>query len=259
MRRFEGKAAIVTGGANGIGLACVRRLLSEGASVTVVDRNAAAWPVAMEVLGDWIGAVAFAEADVTREDEVEQAVVSATKAFGPVSVLVNNAGGTVTERFSDTTLSNWQRDIELNLTSQYIVAAAVLRGMAETGGTIVNVSSVNAVSALGNPAYSAAKSGVIALTRSLAIEYARNGIRVNAVAPGSVLTGAWDFRTVEHPELLEKLLRWYPGGYIGVPDDVAAAVAFLAAPESRYVNGATLVVDGGLTAGSHLMIDDIIG
>jgi NAD(P)-dependent dehydrogenase (short-subunit alcohol dehydrogenase family) len=252
MGRFEGKVAVVTGGANGIGLACAKRLASEGARVAIFDKNE------QDPLDDRSDAIVFDVVDVTDEQQVIAAVHKVHDYFGPIDILVNNAGGTVTESFASTDLVSWKRDLELNLTSQYLVAAVVLRTMQDTGGAIVNVASVNAIMALGNPAYSAAKAGVVAMTRGLATEYAKYGVRVNAVAPGSVRTDAWDFRIKEHPELFEKLLRWYPGGYIGVPDDIAAAVAFLAASESRYVNGETLVVDGGLTVGNHLMIDEMI-
>ncbi|MEZ5863847.1 MAG: SDR family oxidoreductase [Geminicoccaceae bacterium] len=130
--------------------------------------------------------------------------------------------------------------------------------MAERGrGAIVSVASVNALSALANPAYSAAKAGLLALTRQIAVEYGPRGIRANAVSPGTIHTDhpSWQARVARDPDVFEKLARWYPVGRVGRPDDIAAAIAYLAADEASFVNGTNLVVDGGLLAGSAQMIE----
>jgi NAD(P)-dependent dehydrogenase (short-subunit alcohol dehydrogenase family) len=131
--------------------------------------------------------------------------------------------------------------------------------LAERKGAIVNVGSVNALLALGNPAYSAAKAGLINLTKALATEYGRRGIRANMVSPGTIRTESpsWQKRLARDPQVFEKLARWYPVGRVGEPSDIAAAIAFLASDEAAFVNGANLVVDGGLTAGNAPMIEEL--
>jgi NAD(P)-dependent dehydrogenase (short-subunit alcohol dehydrogenase family) len=137
---------------------------------------------------------------------------------------------------------------------------AVLPGMVERGrGVIVSVASVNGLMCFGNPAYSAAKAGLLNLTQSIAVEYGPKGVRANAVSPGSVRTEnrSWTSRLERDPQLFEKLARWYPVGRVGKPEDIAAAIAFLAADEAAFVNGANLVVDGGLTAGMGPMAREL--
>jgi NAD(P)-dependent dehydrogenase (short-subunit alcohol dehydrogenase family) len=146
------------------------------------------------------------------------------------------------------------------LTAHFVLTRLVLSGMvAQGGGVITNVSSVNAIQALGNPAYSAAKAGLISFTQTLAIGYGPKGIRSNAVLPGTVETPVWRHRVEARPEVLELVKSWYPQGRVGQPEDIAAAVAFLSADEAGFVNGTSLTVDGGLTAGNFRMIQDIIG
>jgi NAD(P)-dependent dehydrogenase (short-subunit alcohol dehydrogenase family) len=127
-------------------------------------------------------------------------------------------------------------------------------------GAVVNVGSVNGLLALGNPAYSAAKAGLLSFTQSLATEYGPKGIRANMVSPGTIQTGSpsWQKRLARDPDVFEKLARWYPVGRVGKPTDIAAAIAFLASDEAAFVNGANLVVDGGLTAGLAPMIEELI-
>ena len=126
-------------------------------------------------------------------------------------------------------------------------------------GVVINISSVNGIQALGCPAYSAAKAGLISFTQNVATEYGPKGIRCNAVLPGTVETPVWKHRVEARPDVFEKVKSWYPVGRVGRPEDIAAAVAFLSADEAGFVNGASLAVDGGLTAGSFKMIKDMIG
>lgn len=259
MNRFSKTVAVVTGGLNGIGLATVKRLSAEGAVVIILDRDEAGWERICNE--DWVksGSPVFYRADLMSEGEIADAMDRAAVRHGVFDVLVNNVGGTTTETFAATSLDLWRADLDLNLTSHLMVIKKALPFLQKSeNGTIVNVSSINAVMSFGNPAYSAAKAGLLALTRSLAIEFAPQGIRVNAVLPGTVRTEAWDFRIAQDAEIFRRLRSWYPGNYIGVPEDIAAAIAFLAAPEARYVNGASLIVDGGVTAGTHKMIADIV-
>lgn len=258
--RFEEKIALITGGGSGIGLATVKRLLSEGAKVAVLNRDKSAWDRIKNMVDPTGKRALFFKVDVTRQDEITQVIREVKETFGHIDILINNAGAPKAESFEDTDIENWQQDLELNLTSYYRMVKSLLPHLYERGeGVIVNVSSINALMSFGNPAYSAAKAGILALTRSLAIEYAGEGLRVNSVLPGSVQTEAWDFRIAKRPEAFEKVCSWYPAGAVGKPEEIAAAICFLASSDASFINGVALVVDGGVTAGNHKMIADIIG
>jgi NAD(P)-dependent dehydrogenase (short-subunit alcohol dehydrogenase family) len=199
-------------------------------------------------------------ADVTDEAAVQIALEASLETFGRIDVLVNNAARTAKGNLAQTTPADWACEIEGTLSSAFLVSRAVLPQMVERGqGAIVNVGSVNGLLALGNPAYSAAKAGLINLTQALATEYGPKGIRANLVSPGTVRTEhpTWQARLARDPEVFEKLARWYPVGRVGEPTDIAAAIAFLASDDAAFVNGANLVVDGGLTAGLAPMIAEL--
>ena len=261
MTRFEGKAALVTGGGGGIGSAIALRLAEEGAAVGVLDRRGdAATDVAARVEAAGGRALALT-AEITDPDSVGAALAQMTDAIGAPDALVNNAAWALKGDMESTDLADWRAELEINLDGQFVCAKAVLPGMVERGaGAIVNIGSVNGLVALGNPAYSAAKAGLLSFTRSLAIEYGPKGIRANMVSPGTVETGieTWKLRRQKNPQIFEQLARWYPVGRVGQPEDIAAAVAFVAADEAGFVNGANLVVDGGLTAGLPVMIEELI-
>jgi NAD(P)-dependent dehydrogenase (short-subunit alcohol dehydrogenase family) len=242
MGSFEGRPAIVTGGASGIGRATALRLARDGAAVAVLDRNGdGARAVAAE-----IGGHAF-EVDVRDAAAVSSAVEAAVSALGGIAILVNNAGvgdlrplHTVDDRL-------WHRIVDVNLTGTYHAMAAVIPAMLAGGrGVIVNNASVSGLSPTrGEAAYSAAKAGVIALTASGALEYGPT-IRVNCVAPGFIrtpLTAVWD----EHPEAFAPIGEAIPLGRIGEADEVAEVIAFLCSDAAAYVTGHTLLVDGGLS------------
>ena len=261
MTRFEGKAALVTGGGGGIGSAIALRLAEEGGAIGVLDRKPdAAAAVAARV--DAAGGRALAlVAEITDPDSVAAALAQMTAAIGAPDVLVNNAAWAVKGDLESTELADWQAELEVDLNGQFVCAKAVLPGMIARGdGAIVNIGSVNGLMALGNPAYSAAKAGLLSLTQSFAIEYGPRGIRTNMVSPGTVETDIenWRIRRQKNPKIFEQLARWYPVGRVGQPEDIAAAVAFVAADEAGFVNGANLVVDGGLTAGLPVMIEELI-
>jgi NAD(P)-dependent dehydrogenase (short-subunit alcohol dehydrogenase family) len=252
MTRFIARTVLVTGGGRGIGRATALRLAREGGAVAVMDLDlAAAHSVVREIAALGRTGVAL-QGDVTLEAHCARAVEQAEKALGPLHVLVNNAAVTTRSTLAATEPADWDREFAVTLRGAGLMARAALAGMALRGkGAIVSVASVNGLLALGNPAYSAAKAGLLNLTRSIAVEYGAKGIRANAVSPGSVRTEhpAWQERLERDPAIFEKLARWYPVGRVGTPDDIAAAIAFLAADEAAFVNGANLVVDGGLTAG----------
>ncbi len=256
--RFDGRVALVTGGAAGIGRATVRRFAAEGARVVLLDTNSTA---AARTAGEAGPGVLVHIGDATSEADVNAAVGHAQAAFGALHVLVNNVGYTVASRFEDCEPAAWDRELARTLRSAFLCCRAALELLCAGGGAIVNVGSVNGRMYFGNPAYSAAKAGLRSLTQSLAVEYGPRGVRTNMVSPGSVRTEAetWRRRAEREPEIFEKLARWYPVGRVGAPDDIAAAIAFLASDEAAFVNGADLVVDGGLTAGMGVMAQELAG
>jgi meso-butanediol dehydrogenase / (S,S)-butanediol dehydrogenase / diacetyl reductase len=258
--RFEGKVALITGAGRGIGRATAERLAHEGAALAILDRDEAAAEGAAAALAQ-AGASALAlAADITDQAALEAAVERAQGRFERIDVLVNNAARALKGNLEQTTPEDWASELAGTLTGAFLMTRLVLPGMAERGhGAIVNVGSVNGLLALGNPGYSAAKAGLLNFTKALAIEYGPRGIRANMVSPGTIRTESpsWQKRLARDPEVFEKLARWYPVGRVGRPEDVAAAIAFLAADEAAFVNGANLVVDGGLTAGNGPMIAEL--
>src|SRR5262245_51368683 len=251
--QFAGKTVAITGAAGGIGQWLCRFFGEQDARIAALDRNNKVVDLVDTLGKERIEAVA-AVADISSPE----AVKSAFETFGDVHVLINNAGISSRPTLAVTGPSDWQNDIASNLNGAYACAHAVLPQMiARRSGSIVNVSSVNALLALGDPAYSAAKAGMIAMTRSLALEYGRYGIRANCVLPGTVRTPIWDQRKAKDPNVLKVLERWYPLGRIVEPDEVARVIAFLASDAASAVTGAAIPVDCGLTAGNIVMAREL--
>ncbi len=260
--RFQGRTAIVTGGGAGIGHATALRLSAEGAAVVVTDLDAVATERTVAAIAAAGGQAVGSIGSVTDPAAVDAVVALAVAAFGVVDVLVNNAAFTAAATLADCAPADWDREFDVTLRGAWLFARAVLPAMtAQRRGAIVNIGSVNALLYLGNPAYSAAKAGLLSLTRALATEAGPQGVRTNMVSPGSVETGnaTWVERRRRDPDIFGTLARWYPVGRVGRPEDIAAAVAFLAADEAGFVNGANLVVDGGLTAGMGVMAQELNG
>ncbi len=242
-------SAIVTGGTDGIGLAIAGRLLDAGHSVVITGRDPGKGDAAAGQLAGR-GPVEFVAADAASVDACHDVVAAATAAFGAVSVLVNNAGTWDSRPIVEVDEANWDRTFDVNVKGAFFTTQAVVPAMRERGGgAIVNVASIAGLQGFaGHSVYSATKGAMIALTRSLAVDLAPDGIRVNAVAPGNVET-AFNEHLMRKDGYRDSLLARTPLNRNGTPDDIAGAVAFLASSDAAWTCGEVLVVDGGWIAG----------
>jgi 2-hydroxycyclohexanecarboxyl-CoA dehydrogenase len=252
MTRFDGKSAIITGGAGGIGSATCRRFAVEGARVAVFDRDeAGAQKVAREIEAAGGKAQAFA-CDISDRQSVDAAVAASESALGPVAILVNNAGFDIFKPFLETEPSEWERLIAINLRGPLHMHHAVLPGMVERKyGRVVNVASDAArVGSTGEAVYAACKSAMLGFSKTLAREHARHGITLNVVCPGPTSTNLFaDFlKGAGNPDkLMEAFRRSIPLGRIGAPDDLPGTIAFFASDDAAYVTGQVISVSGGLS------------
>jgi NAD(P)-dependent dehydrogenase (short-subunit alcohol dehydrogenase family) len=249
--RIEGKVAVVTGGCSGIGLATVRRFAAEGASVVIGDIDDAEGPrIAQEVGGAWV------HCDVTNAQQVETLFQTAKDTFGSVDIAFNNAGINPPEDGSilDTDLATWRKVQEVNLTSVYLCCKAALPYMLEQKkGSIINMASFVAVmgAATSQLSYTASKGGVLSMSRELGVQFARQGVRVNALCPGPVNTPLLQELFASDPERAARRLVHIPLGRFAEPDEIASAVLFLASDESSFITASQFMVDGGI-AGAYV-------
>jgi NAD(P)-dependent dehydrogenase (short-subunit alcohol dehydrogenase family) len=254
---LAGKTVAITGADGGIGQALCRYFGAEGAKIAAIDRRPSVEGFAEGLRSDGFTAE-FAVLDIGDAEAVARSFAALAGKLGGIDVLINNAGFSNHPTFAKTDPAGWRDDVNGNLNGAYNCAHAVLPGMIEKrSGAIVNVGSVNGLAALGDPAYSAAKAGMISMTRSLALEYGRFGIRVNIVLPGTVRTPLWNERAAKDPNVLSTLARWYPLARIVEPIDVARAIGFLASDNAAAITGAVLPVDCGLSAGNIVMAREL--
>jgi NAD(P)-dependent dehydrogenase (short-subunit alcohol dehydrogenase family) len=240
--------AFVTGAGGDIGGAIADLLAARGWGVICADIDAPRAEARAEAVRSAGGTAAALRLDVTDEASVN-AAAEAALALGDVRALVNNAGRAFAPSMRDTDYANWRRDMALNLDGAFLCIRAFQDHLLASGGSIVNMGSVNGIGMYGHPAYSAAKAGLMHLTRCLAVEFGPRGLRVNAVAPGTVRTQAWDERVAANPHVFDELNAFYPLRKVATPADVAAAVAFLVSDEASHITGVVLPVDGGISAG----------
>jgi NAD(P)-dependent dehydrogenase (short-subunit alcohol dehydrogenase family) len=255
MKRLEGKAAIITGGASGIGRATARLFADEGAHVAILDRNGAAAHQAAAEVGETRGAALAWEVDLSDGAAAEAAVQEVGRQLGRLDVLVNNAATYLLRSFDEIRREEWQQVLDTNLTAYFLCArSAALEMRKQGGGSIVNICSVHRmISEPNSGAYAASKGAVAQLTRNLAIEFAAHNIVVNSVSPGFIRTPMSMVDGVDETSTPRFMSYYMNSGRIplrraGLPEEIAAAVLFLASRECGYLTGADLVVDGGLTA-----------
>ena len=252
--RLDGKVALVTGAAMGIGASIAERFMEAGAAVVVFDIKAEPALQVAQGLSRRGRALAI-HGDVAREEDVQNTVARTVQEFGALDVLVNNAGIAPPAPVVDLTSAEWDRQLGVNLKGVFLFSKYAIPHLRGRGGAIVNISSVHAfTSYAGYAAYDASKAGLLALTRTLAVEHGADGIRVNAICPGYIKTPMTDewLASQPNPELaLQQVLALHPLGRMGTPHDVAEAALFLASDAASFISGTCLVVDGALTAAGH--------
>ncbi|MGV9710265.1 3-oxoacyl-ACP reductase [Gordonia sp. NPDC003424] len=247
-QRLAGRVAVITGGGSGIGLASARRMRAEGATVVIGDLD----PDAGKRAADEVGGL-FVAVDVADREQVDDLFDTAADRFGAVDIAFNNAGISPPEDdlIETTDLDAWDRVQTVNLTSVYFSCRAALRHMTERGrGSIINTASFVAVmgSATSQISYTASKGGVLAMSRELGVQYARQGIRVNALCPGPVNTPLLTELFAKDPERAARRLVHVPVGRFAEPEELAAAVAFLASDDASFITASTFLVDGGISS-----------
>ncbi|MBY8996687.1 MAG: SDR family oxidoreductase [Candidatus Thorarchaeota archaeon] len=251
LKRLDGKVVLITGVAAGIGRATANLFAKEGARIVGADIDEEGGKSIAEKIQAFGGSMTFVKTDVSYEPDIK-ALFEATSELGGVDILFNNAGIEVAKGLLETTEEDWDRNVNVNLKSVFFCCKYAVQQMKEKGkGVIINNSSVAGLVGSFSPAYSAAKGGIIALTKALATDFGQHNIRVNCICPGAIETPMLE-RVIEEQgnpsDVRARRLKNYPLGRFGYPDEVAQTALFLASEESTFVTGATIVVDGGFTA-----------
>ena len=249
--RLDGKTVLISGAGGGIGQSLVQVFREAGASVIGADHDARM----LDGL-DLKGQILFDQADARA---TRAAIVSYLAEHGTPDAVVSNAGFTRAEHLGQLDDDLWASELGINLNGAYAMTDPIVAAMAERGrGSLVFISSVNALAHFGNPAYSAAKAGLIAYAKAIAVERGGQGVRANVICPGSVRTPAWDHRLAADPTLLDNVLPHYPLGRMVLPIEVANAALFYSSDAASGITGTVLPVDAGLTAGNLRFVDDVL-
>lgn len=247
MRGLEGKRAVVTGAGSGIGRATAMRLASEGTAVAAVDIVGEAATETVGMVDDAGGKAIAIRCDVTKPDQVEAAMAETVAKLGGIDILVNSVARIVRKKLLEIEVDEWYQSLDASLNSYFLCMRFAAPEMVRAGGgKIVNVCSITAHVGYGAPSYTAAKGAILALTRQLAGELAPHRINVNSVSPGVIETGI-NRDTLANAEIRDRTIALTPWGRLGQPEDIAAAMSFLASEDADYITGADLIVDGAMS------------
>lgn len=257
---LKGKTVVITGSGRSIGREMAIRIAAEGASVALLEINKENLEEVRSTIAAAGGDVRAYEIDLGSEPQIIETISKVEKDFGKIDCLINNAMVHEAEDLLNTTLEVWNKSIQITLTAAFLCIRQVLPEMIKRkNGSIINIGTVNAKAMIGSDSYSAAKAGVHALTRTVAVRYGVDGIRCNTIVPGTIATAAWQERVDRNPNVFEDLKPWYPLGRVGTPKDIADAAIFLISEDSQWISGSELVVDGGLLAGYAPMFRTVEG
>ena len=257
---LKGKTVVITGSGRSIGREMAIRIAAEGASVALLEINRENLEEVRSTIAAAGGDVRAYEIDLGSESQIIETILKVEKDFGKIDCLINNAMVHEAEDLLNTTLEVWNKSIQITLTAAFLCIRQVLPAMIKRkNGSIINIGTVNARAMIGSDSYSAAKAGVHALTRTVAVRYGVDGIRCNTIVPGTIATAAWQERVDRNPNVFEDLKPWYPLGRVGTPKDIADAAIFLISEDSQWISGSELVVDGGLLAGYAPMFRTVEG
>jgi NAD(P)-dependent dehydrogenase (short-subunit alcohol dehydrogenase family) len=247
---IDSRVALVTGGAYGIGRGIVKEFADHGEAVIIADRDAARGSQLESSLKTSGAQVLFVRTDVRQEHQIQELITRVAEEFGRIDVLCNNAGIECYRRPEEYTLDEWNALSETNLRGAFLCVKYAYPLLKQSRGCVVNISSVQGIANEERiSVYAATKAGLLALTRGMALDFAHDGVRVNAICPGAIQTGMMEPFINNEPdpeEAIKKIGRTIPLGRVGQPEDIAKAVYFLASADAAYITGATLVVDGGL-------------